>query len=534
MGTLHMKRRGWLGVVFCIFFLFVSSTPTGPGFSRLGVIGITSEPLCYDNQNTTITVAGGCWLSREINSRVLCQVSHNVPSPTQSVIVSEEQELFVFSQLDAQFYTGEFDLDFDDDDSDERQMFSGSWTIVIKSSSCSDIVMPLTNNESVFAVLYNEFNNPAGFAVSQLFLDNLRFDNQISHAAPEPVEAILIREIGPEVDLIYEFTDPTNPIIESINFIGTRETELYHQQHAYQVTNSNRSTLAGGLRVLDPTPEINYAFRLSGFNTSEVGAAVMSVQCNGFLEYMIVHTMSNIISAELRLGSASLGLDGTFIRSLDGSVRSPIIGSFTIPDDILQLLIEENVYILLQDDVGRSIQGQIAPEVPYYSYFSGSQVVPRQSTFYRGIGFYSIENSVDILDYEIYDTIPSAMTISVFNGDFGENGELITFDSVLDSNPTYGAVSIESSDQLGDIFNQQWYFALDSNSGSLRGQLLRRVESQCLIYDDEDVTLSWSDDDHYTSNFNFEITEEESSVATTLSTVTLLLVGLLSIHLLFL
>ena len=120
---------------------------------------------------------------------------------------------------------------------------------------------------------------------------------------------------------LFEFDDSDSPIRETFGFISSRETDLYSINQFYQLEKDNQSKnrIRGEINVIDPIPDINFAFDLnfdnlitnSSSNSSNYyynypssnafGCALFYLDCDNRLEYFIHHTVQNPVNASVGL-----------------------------------------------------------------------------------------------------------------------------------------------------------------------------------------------------------------------------------------
>ena len=321
---------------------------------------------------------------------------------------------------------------------------------------------------------------------------------------------------------IYLFDSAGELVNEEIRYLSVREEELYHLQQYINIPSQSFKTgeIRGTLQVLEATPEFNYVFQInsnqqipanSNTERSDEGIGFIALQCSGFVEYYIQHTVFDIQSAAIYLADESE--EGTFVTELNG-VRSPIIGSLQLDNDLKQALINGRLYVRLSNsdaEADFSIRGQIKPQFPLYGYISGSQEFPSVNTFDKAALVMTFANENQALYKILHNLDDSSVDLESIQFHFGDFGNFAGLQDIITSvsSPVVGVIDI-TDDQRKDITQQLWYvnfITADSNTGYIRGQVLRRVESQCISYEIEDYIeegdLLDTSDNYYESTFFF-------------------------------
>uniref|UniRef100_A0A7S4I8J6 CHRD domain-containing protein n=1 Tax=Vannella robusta TaxID=1487602 RepID=A0A7S4I8J6_9EUKA len=491
-------------LVFFLVCFAVHGLPIGPGFSELVATAELSNAQllnsCSDDGAVGAAVgAAVCHLTREMDlSSVFCQVSHNIADRTEiqvfdGIAGTEGSLLFSFTfdseDDDNEFYAEDvFALDQDDDDTEEADFLSGNWYILISSEECPNgaIRGQLTNGLNVYSIL-SEGNEPVptnsrsrGIAVADFNTADQRLQSFIQFDTDSAIFVQLLqatdsRDAG---DVFYTFPDRTSPVEDLFTYIEPRETELYRKQHYYNVVSNDflLGEIRGQLHVVDPTPDVNYAFliRDSDDDSPLRAGALVSLLCNGEIEYFISHSL-DIVDAFV------IDDNNDFLFNLNG-VRSPIMGKQQLSNDEIEKLLQFELTVVLQDTEGRTFTSEIRPEFLFYSYISGAQQVPHVNTFSRGMALFAYDDSTDQLVYHVFHNINGISDISIGEGDFGVPGPLLL--SLPDIEPpVFGAVSL-SEDFLDIFFEQELFISLsssESSEGPIRGQILFNGVENCFV-----------------------------------------------------
>jgi len=493
----------FLGV--CLFSV-VLSRPTGPGFSDLGVIGRFSR---VGSCNSSVESSGtaGCWLSRKDDtSEIFCQIVHNAEA-TAAILQSVNGAFVTFSQENLQNYIEEtFPLSTDSDDTEEADFLSGIWSIILSTQECPSgaLIAVLNNDYNVYAFLLG--NSALGIAVSDYEPSDKSFDTYISHTGGELEAVLALQDNLGSAETIFEFKDNGTPIHQRINFISAREEELYRQKQFY-LLNGESGVIEGDLHVLDPVPDVNYAFEILPLDNSQFvndsyvpsGAGLFSVHCSGIIEYLVVHNLENILSAQLRLGNDG---DSREIFNLQ-TTRSPIIGADLVSYDVLQRIIEGDAFVWLIDAEGRTLLGKVSPQANFYAYMSPSQEVSRLSGLDRGISLLYLSQRT--LISETHFTVSDAEFLELGRGDFGVS-ESQLFEWGVSGSPFLLQQEL-SETEFRLVVNEETFLNIltnDVSSGVIRGQVLKRAEVQCISYDGLNPGSSWFSNEPYTDAFVFQ------------------------------
>ena len=258
---------------------------------------------------------------------------------------------------------------------------------------------------------------------------------------------------------VFAFPDRVSPVTGPLPLTSKPESQLYHQEFYYEVVSKTSpvAEIGGKIQMLDSAPEANFAFLLTDLEQKPQGCALLSLLCSGEVEYIVSYAETDLSQAVVVVRDTN-----EVLFELNG-LRSPLIGRRVLTSEEIKLLISGDLSIVINSASGTAT-GKIQATFPYFAYFSGSQSVPRTTTFARGCAVFNVNKKSTTVEYHFFHNAGNAQ-VALHLGDFGVSGPLIA--SL--SSPS-GSFEVTAS-QLESLFLQETYLAVTGEK-NLRGQVL--------------------------------------------------------------
>eukprot|EP01095_Lingulamoeba_sp_RSL-Kostka_P003451 TRINITY_DN14426_c0_g1_i1.p1 TRINITY_DN14426_c0_g1~~TRINITY_DN14426_c0_g1_i1.p1 ORF type:complete len:697 (+),score=224.99 TRINITY_DN14426_c0_g1_i1:30-2093(+) len=311
-------------------------------------------------------------------------------------------------------------------------------------------------------------------------------------------------EVG---DYIHDLDRKESPVFSEFQLTITENKKFLSDLTYINILSLQNPTgdIRGQLETIDYISGVSFTSRInedgaivnSGFGNNFIAQAFLIYNCDTrVLQYVIMHNIPSNSVSRVFFGIGLENVNGVEAFAYEGSLMtSPIVGSRRLTSVEEIRLYTDEMFIaitLVNGNPEGDIRGQINEDFNYYTYLSGTNVIPAVSTPGFGMATFAITNDYgfieenndddlfnnidvvnNVLDYEIiFFETEEIFSVELYGGAEGENGELlIEFDEF--TSPITGRIVIDDdiikAIQEGFIYVQ--ISTLSHPFGEIRGSL---------------------------------------------------------------
>jgi len=506
-------------VLGLMVLLLVAATARAAFVETVYTATLTGTQIVPYNGDNTHAGTAVCIYNRNLEPKTLeCEVQHNLQSPVGAFIAIGPRgeagaTIFTFTVTLNKNFKQIFVLSDLTDYSvsqQERDFLNGNWYVQVASDDYPDgeIRGQIEHEDRFYAKLSTRNTIPRasgstahGIAVGTYsFWDPKRdLAVDIVHDIVNPTSAEVRQgapgEVGP---LIYTYKAQGSPLFSNVQLTVGEQTQFLEDLLYLNIKSSNNPSgeIRGQIVTIDYIEDAAFTAKLTGdqevppLNTKVSGCAIVTYDCETrVMEYLVMHDLRGASGALVQ--AAPQGKSGSARFSLS-RVQSPIYGEVQLTLEEEFLLYTGQLYfnLLHPNAPTGAIRGQINVDRDFWSYLSGTNVVPPVTTSAVGCGTFEITgDSKRVLNYDIHHSVADPTIADIRISHEGANGKPTqTFASVV--SPISGEDIIFDDDELQDYIDGDLYVLIRSTQyplGEIRGQIYR--VNPCVVTRDDQLTL---------------------------------------------